>query len=180
NANKVLKLANDNSGNPILVNGTGSNRDSVGFPVRGFYYRTYTYADSNSDGVITANEVIVTPNFSYVGNSIPRDIATISNGLDLFNRSLRINASFDYKGGYMISNGTYSFQCSNNPACPGLSNPNASVQDQAAAIALTATNPTTSYGYLQNGQFWRFRELSATWNIPNRFASRIRAASTSL
>ena len=26
---------------------------------------------------------------------------------------------FDYKGGYSIDNGTYSFQCGNNPACPG-------------------------------------------------------------
>jgi len=181
NNNKVLKLANDNSGNPILVNGTGSNRDSVGFPVRGFYYRTYTYADSNSDGVITANEVIVNPNFSYVGNSIPRDIASISNGLDLFNRALRINASFDYKGGYMIANGTYSFQCSNNPACPGLSNPNASLAEQAAATAATGKGTlNTAYGYLQNGQYWRFRELSATWTIPQQFAQRMRAGSASL
>jgi len=181
NNNKVLKLANDNSGNPILVNGTGSNRDSVGFPVRGFYYRTYTYADSNSDGVITANEVIVNPNFSYVGNSIPRDIASISNGLDLFNRALRINASFDYKGGYMIANGTYSFQCSNNPACPGLSNPNASLAEQAAATAATGKGTlNTEYGYLQNGQYWRFRELSATWTIPQQFAQRMRAGSASL
>lgn len=181
NTNKVLKLANDNSGNPILVNGTGANRDSVGFPVRGFYYRTYTYADSNSDGVITANEVIVTPTFSYVGNSIPKDIASVSNGLDLFNRTLRINASFDYKGGYMISNGTYSFQCSNNPACPGLSNPNASLAEQAAATAATGKGTlNTSFGYLQNGQYWRFRELSATWTAPARFAQRFRASSASL
>ena len=181
NTNKVLKLANDNSGNPILVNGTGANRDSVGFPVRGFFYRTFTYADSNSDGVITANEVIVNPNFSYVGNSIPKDIATIANGFDLFNRTLRINTSFDYKGGYMIANGTYSFQCGNNPACPGLSNPNASLADQAAATAFTGKGTlNTSYGFLQNGQYWRFRELSATWTAPAKVAARLRAGSASL
>jgi len=180
NKNKVLSLGSDASGKPVLVNGTGSTCDSLGFPVHGYYYRTYTYADDNNDGIIVPGEVHVSSTFQYVGNSVPGDIVAISNGFDLFNRSLRVQGSFDYKGGYMISNGTYSFQCSNNPACPGLSNPNASLEDQAAAIALTATNPTTSYGYLQNGQFWRFRELSATWNLPNRFASRIRAASTSL
>ena len=83
------------------------------------------------------SEVIVDPTFRYVGNSIPRDIVSISNGFDLFNRKLRINALFDYKGGYSINNGTYSFQCGNNPACPGLSNPNASLEDQAAAVAFT-------------------------------------------
>jgi TonB-linked SusC/RagA family outer membrane protein len=180
NGNKVLGLANGADGKPILVNGTGANRDSVGFPVRGWYYRTYTYADSNSDGFIVPAEVTVNPNFSYVGNSIPKDIVSISNGVDLFSRKIRINASFDYKGGYSISNGTYSFQCGNNLACPGLSNPNASKDEQAAAIAFTAKNPTTAFGYLENGQFWRFRELSAVWNLPPRLLSRVRASSASL
>jgi TonB-linked SusC/RagA family outer membrane protein len=181
NDNKVLKLANDNSGNPILVNGTGANRDSVGFPVRGFFYRTYTFADSNSDGVITANEVVVNPLFSYVGNSIPKDIASITNGFDLLNRTLRINASFDYKGGFMIANGTYSFQCGNNPACPGLSNPDASLEDQAAATAFTGKGTlNTSYGFLQNGQYWRFREISATWTAPATVAQKLRASSASV
>ena len=119
------------------MNGTGANRDSVGMPMRGWYYRTYTYADSNSDGFIVPSEVIVDPTFRYVGQLDADGSVSISNGFDLFNRKLRINALFDYKGGYSISNGTYSFQCGNNPACPGLSNPNASLEDQAAAVAFT-------------------------------------------
>jgi hypothetical protein len=148
--------------------------------VRGWFYRTYTYADSNSDGIIVPSEVVVDPTFHYVGPSIPGDIVAVSNGFDLLNRQLRINASLDYKGGYSIANGTYSFQCGNNPACPGLSNPKASLDDQAAAVAFTAKNPTTSFGYLQNGQFWRFRELSATWNLPARALSPLRASTASL
>jgi hypothetical protein len=180
NANKVLSLGVDGSGKPVLVNGTGANRDSVGFPVRGWFYRTYTYADSNSDGFITPNEVVTNPNFSYAGSAIPSDIVSIANGFDLFKRALRINAQFDYKGGYSIANGTMSFQCGNNPACPGLSNPNASLEDQAAAVAFTAKSPTTSYGYLENGRFWRFRDLSATWNISSALLSHVRASSASL
>ncbi|HEY7394895.1 MAG TPA: SusC/RagA family TonB-linked outer membrane protein [Gemmatimonadaceae bacterium] len=181
NNNKVLKLANDNAGLPILVNGTGANRDSVGFPVRGWYYRQYTFADSNSDGIIVPSEVIVDRTFRYSGNSIPKDIVSLTNGVDLFNRQVRINASFDYKGGYSIANGTYSFQCGNNLACPGLSNPDASIEDQAAAIAFTAKSPTnTSWGYLENGQFWRFRELSVVWNAPASFSRYTRASSASL
>jgi hypothetical protein len=176
----VLALGLDANGNPSLVNGTGANRDSLGFPVRGWYYRQYTFADSNSDGIIVPSEVTVNPTFSYSGNSIPKDVAAISSGFDLLNRQVRLNASFDYKGGYSIANGTKSFQCGNNPACPGLSNPNASIEDQAAAVAFTAKNPTTSWGYLENGQFWRFRELSLTFNAPNAFASRMRAQSASL
>jgi TonB-linked SusC/RagA family outer membrane protein len=180
NDNKVLALGLDANGNPSLVNGTGANRDSLGFPVRGWYYRQYTFADANSDGIIVPSEVTVSPNFSYAGNAIPKDIASISSGFDLLNRQVRINASFDYKGGYSIANGTKSFQCGNNAACPGLSNPNASLEDQAAAVAFTAENPTTAWGYLENGQFWRFRELSLTWNAPNALATRMRAQSVSL
>lgn len=181
NANKVLSLGLTPTGVPLLVNGTGANRDSVGSPVRGWFYKTYTYADSNSDGFITPNEVVVDPVFRYVGQAIPPDIASITNGFDLFNRALRINALFDYKGGFKIANATYSFQCGNNPACPGLSNPNASLEDQAAAIAFTTKSPNnTAWGYLQSGQFWRFRELSATWNLPNSLLRHARASTASL
>jgi TonB-linked SusC/RagA family outer membrane protein len=181
NVNKLLSLGNDPTGKPLLVNRTGANRDSVGFPLSGWYYRTYTYADSNSDGFITPNEVVVDPTFRYVGQAIPPDVASISNGFDLFNRVLRINALFDYKGGFKINNGTYSFQCSNNTACPGLSNPNASLEDQAAAIGFTTKNPNnTSWGYLQSGQFWRFRELSATVNLSPSLLRYVRASTASL
>jgi TonB-linked SusC/RagA family outer membrane protein len=181
NDNKVLELAKDNSGLPILVNGTGANRDSVGFPVRGWFYRQYTYADANSDGIIVPAEVTIDPIFRYSGNSIPKDIVSLTNGVDLFNRQVRINASFDYKGGYSTANGTYSFQCGNNLACPGLSNPNAKIEDQAAAIAFTAKAPNnTSWGYLENGQFWRFREFSVVWNVPASFSRYTRASSASL
>jgi TonB-linked SusC/RagA family outer membrane protein len=180
NSNKVVSLGVDASGKPNPTNGTGSTRDSVGLPVHGLFYRVYTFADSNHDGLITPNEVVVDPNFSYVGYAVPRDIFSVTNGIDLFDRQLRINGLFDYKGGYQIANGTYSFQCQQNPACPGRSNPNASLEDQAAAIAATAKNPSTTWGYLQNGQFWRFRELSATWRVPARAVRFVRAGDASL
>jgi len=181
NVNKLLSLGLDPTGKPLLVNRTGANRDSVGFPLSGWYYKTYTYADSNSDGVITPNEVVVDPTFRYVAQAIPPDIASISNGFDLFNRVLRINTLFDYKGGYKINNGTYSFQCGNNTACAGLSDPNASLDDQAAAIGFTTKNPNnTAWGYLQSGQFWRFRELSATVNLPQSALRYVRASTASL
>jgi TonB-linked SusC/RagA family outer membrane protein len=180
NSNKVLDLGVDSKGTPILVNGTGSTRDSLQFPVRGFFYRTYTYADSNSDGFITANEVIVAPAFSYVGYSIPRDLVSITNGVDLLDRKLRFTALFDYKGGYLISNGGASFQCQQNPACGGRSNPDASLEDQAAAVAATKPGTTTTFGYLQNGQFWRLRELAATLHLPAAVVRATRSRDASL
>ncbi|HXT17719.1 MAG TPA: SusC/RagA family TonB-linked outer membrane protein [Gemmatimonadaceae bacterium] len=180
NSNKVLSLGLDAAGKPNPTNGTGSTRDSVGLPVHGQFYRVYTYADSNHDGLITANEVTVDPTFRYVGYAVPRDIFSVTNGIDLLNRTVRINGLFDYKGGYLIFNSTKNFQCQQNPACPGRSDPTASLEDQAAAIATTAKNPSTAWGYLENGQFWRFRELSATWRIPTRAVQLARAGDATL
>ena len=152
--------------------GTGANRDSVGLSISGWFYRTYTYADSNSDGFIDAER-------SHRRSDVPLrrelgadgSVESISNGIDLLNRKLRINALFDYKGGFSINNGTYSFQCGNNRV-PGHSRIRTHrSSDQAAAVAFTLKNPTTAFGYLQNGQFWRFRELSAVLRMPDRLAS---------
>jgi len=181
NTNKLLSLGRDGRDSVIRVNGTGANRDSVGFPLRGWYYRTYAYDDANNDGIIVADEVMVNPNFSYQGSSIPRNILSITNGVSLFNRTLRLNAMFDYKGGFKIANSGKSFQCGNNPACPGLSNPDAAVEDQAAAVAFTAKAPlNTSWGFLEKGDFVRFRELSATYTLPASISRHARARDATL
>jgi TonB-linked SusC/RagA family outer membrane protein len=181
NSNKLLSLGRDGRDSVIRVNGTGANRDSIGFPLRGWYYRTYTYDDANDDGIIIPDEVTVNPNFSYQGSSIPRNILSVTNGVNLFNRTLRLNAMFDYKGGFKIANGGKSFQCGNNPACPGLSNPDAAVEDQAAAVAFTAKAPlNTSWGFLEDGDFVRFRELSATYTLPSRISRYARARDATL
>lgn len=162
NSNKVLSLGTDASGQPNPTIGTGAQRDSVGLPINGFFYKTYTYSDANHDGYISPTEVTVNPEYTYVGASIPTTTGSVTLGFDLFKKRLRVQGMFDYKGGYKISDGGRSFQCQQNVACPGRSDPNASLEDQAAAIAATATPIKTTYGYLQDGAFWRFRELSVT------------------
>jgi TonB-linked SusC/RagA family outer membrane protein len=180
NTNKVLSLGFDESGNPNPTNGTGSQRDSVGLPINGLFYQPYTYADANGDGYITADEVTVDPDFVYVGSSIPTTTGAVTLGFDLFKRLVRVQGMFDYKGGYKISDGGRSFQCRQSDACPGLSDPNASLEDQAAAVAATATDIKTTYGYVQDGAFWRFRDLSVTFRAPNSIASLAHARSASL
>jgi outer membrane receptor protein involved in Fe transport len=162
NNNKILSLGTDAAGNPNPTIGTGAQRDSVGLPINGFFYQTYTYSDANKDGYISPTEVTVNPKYAYVGSSIPTTTGSITAGFDLLKRRVRVHGMFDYKGGYKIADGGRSFQCQQNVACPGRSDPNASLEDQAAAIAATATAIKTTYGYLQDGEFWRFRELSVT------------------
>jgi hypothetical protein len=148
--------------------------------VRGWHFRPYTFNDANGDGLLLPSEVQVSPTFSYYGYSQPRDILSIQSGFDLLQRRLRINAMFDYKGGYKLLNQTANIQCAQSNSCPGASKPDATLAEQAANIATRNSNPSTALGFLQDGAYWRFRELSGTWTLPRRLISAARAADASL
>jgi len=179
-ANKVVSLGYDAAGNPNKTVGTGATRDSVSASVKGLYYRTYTYNDANGDGLLSVSEVTVDPIFQYMGYSIPRDIVGISNGFDLFARRLRVNMQIDYKGGGSLLDQTSNIQCAQSNSCPGASDPNASLEEQARNIATRNANPTTAVGFLYPNQFWRLREMSVVWNLPKSFVKTLRAPDAQL
>jgi hypothetical protein len=110
---------------------------------------------------------------------------TIQSGFDLFRRKLRITMAIDNKGGGTIFN-QYNFLCLQTATCEAKSNPNAELWDQArsvAALSGTTVNGTTyktNFGYNENGQFWRFRELSAIYTLPERLIRVSRAQNASL
>ena len=176
-SNKLVSLGVDANGVPNKTIGTGSLRDSVGLPVNAYTYRRFHYTDANSDGYVTANEITVDPNFSYVGYSMPRDVASVSNGFDLFEHMVRINSLFDYKGGGLLVNTNLAFQCNNTPkSCADISTLNSPLDRQAAALAQSGPftgQSTTAVAYTEPLQFWRFRELSATVSLPQRVSKGI-------
>jgi TonB-linked SusC/RagA family outer membrane protein len=187
-SNKVADLGIDPSTGKAreLITNSGSTggqvRQTVGKPINAQWYRPYTYSDANGDGILQVSEVHVDPNFQYFGYRVPRDIFSIQNGLDFFGGQFRVNAMFDYKGGSSILDGANNFQCNTGPfACRDTEDPTFSLDRQAAAVAKTygttiaGTNYKSSVGYFRNNQFWKFRELSAVWQMPTVVLSRIRA-----
>jgi hypothetical protein len=182
NSNRILIIGSDASGKALPTIGTGNTRDSVGVPVNGFFARPYTYADANNDGIITPDEVTVSSAFQYVAYSLPRDIVSISNGVDLFARRLRITALTDYKGGNSLYNQSGQFYSSNFATWYSENLKSTPLWDQARTVATSsAKNPTSSIlGYLENGQFWKLREVSAALTLPTVFAERIRARDAQL
>jgi TonB-linked SusC/RagA family outer membrane protein len=181
NVNKIVSLGSDPTGKPNPTIGTGTTRDSVGLPVNANFYRPYTYSDINGDGRITANEVKVVDVFEYRGNTLPGDLVSVQSGFDLFNRKLRLTGLIDYKGGYSVLANSLSFQCQQSPnPCYDVSNPNSSLARQARVVAQNLENPSTTGGFLENGQFWRLREVAATFTLPQNLASRAHARDMSL
>ena len=132
-----------------------------------------------------SNEVVVDSARVPTGYTQPRDLFSIQNGIDLFSHKVRVNLMFDYKGGGNIQDGTNNFDClSNVPlSCPEEQDKTSPLWKQARAIAGTYgsivgdTNATktgltntvvqkTGLGYYTSQQFWKFREFSIVYQLP--------------
>jgi hypothetical protein len=89
----------------------------------------------------------------------------------------------DYRGGFHWYNNTERIRCASRSNCAGLNDRNASLEDQAAALALLSHPAATPAGYIQKGDFVRLREVSATYTLPESLLGRlrgVRAASVNL
>jgi hypothetical protein len=201
NSNKLETLGIDPAtGKPIPpIIGT-TTRQLEGYPINGYWQRPMTWSDANGDGIITPNEVTVASTggplcvdatktilnqicdgFQFIGYSQPRDEVSIINGFDLLNHRFRISALVDYKGGANLLNNEEGFLCQQSTSCPETSTLHPELWRQARAIAARDKSPVTQWDYFEKLQFWRFRELTATYTLPDRIASKIiRAQSASL
>jgi TonB-linked SusC/RagA family outer membrane protein len=178
NSNKLLSLG----GTPPQIGVTS--RVVEGYPLFGFWERKIQgWDDKNGDGILTyssnaaLNEVFVDSVASFIGYTQPRHNVTTTGGLDLFKRMLRVQAMFDWRGGHYWYNNTERIRCVSRGNCNGLMNPNASFEEQAMVVA-TRDHPTrTVAGFIQKGDFLRFREMSVSLRAPERWAAMMRASS---
>jgi hypothetical protein len=183
NDNKWIELGLDPAtGADRIIGAGGTTQQRQGYPLNGQWYRDYTYADANGDGIIQVSEVQVDSALKFQGIGFAKDLFSISTGFDLFSRKLRINMLFDHKGGGRTLEGNY-FQCSSFPqACQETQDPNAPLDLQARAVALKygtrigGTTYTTRLGYFVPFDFWKFRELSGVVTMPERVTRALRAA----
>jgi len=158
-----------------LVIGLGTTtQQRKGDPLFTQWYRGFTFADKNADGIIQRGEVQVSSQLSKIGVGFAKDLASVQTGVDLFQRRLRVSALFDYRAGGSTLEGNY-FQCSSAPkACRDSQDPAAPLWMQARAVAVTygtdvnGTTFTTPLGYFVPAQFWKWRELSASLLLPKR------------
>jgi hypothetical protein len=180
NNNKILSLGVDENGDPNPTIFTGLTRDSLGLPVLGMFARPYKFDDADNNGFITPDEVTVANAFEYVGYSQPRDIVSIQNGFDFFGGHLHLQALLDYKGGFNLYNNTVAFYCQQFLTCYDETHTDVPLDKQARIVALRYKNPSSNAGFIENGQFWKLREVAATVSLPQRAAAAIRARDASL
>jgi len=188
NSNEVLDLGVDPvSGLARRINPGATTRQIVGYPINSRWFRPYTYSDANKDGIIQPSEVQVAGGsadtaFKYIGYAFPRDIIALTHGFDLLKRKLRVTMAFDHKGGWNLQDGGNNFQCNAAPyACRENMDPTAPLAWQARHVAkfygstVDGAVVKTDRGYYQPGNFWKFRELSASYIVPMRLLRYIKA-----
>lgn len=166
NNNRLLSLGllpNGNPVPPIVVNSQQQQR--LGYPLGAYFLRPLTFKDANGDGIIGKNELTVGDTAVYLGSPFPAREISYAPSVTLFDR-LRIAALFDHKGGNKLFNNTARFRCSfgNCQAAYDRSSPLAA-QAAAAAIPLG-----TDAGFIEDGSYTKFRQLSFTLTTSDRIA----------
>ena len=171
---------------PIVLNSfDGVQQVRVGYPAGGFFATPITYTRPKSGNLLSVSDVridssrlIKGENFAYLGAALPTNTQGLS--LDVgFLRSFHLTTLFERRAGNKQYNATEQFRCSTQNSlpyvseCSALSNPQASLASQAAAIAtITPALGNTVAGYVEDARFVRWRELTLRYDVPPSIAAR--------
>jgi TonB-linked SusC/RagA family outer membrane protein len=177
NTNKLVTLGKDASGKdiPSIIGTTIQQR--AGYPLQSYWQKPYKYADANKDGIITPNEVTVGDTAVWLGYSQPRLELSITNGVELFNHRLRLQALVDHKGGFRVLNSEQQFLCQQSVSCKEISSVDVPLWRQARAVANRFVPATTQTGYIEKNDFTRIREVTGTYNFSSTFMKKYVRAS---
>ena len=144
-----------------------------GYPLAGFWGHEARF---NPDGTLlrdAQNRVVLEDTLRYIGPSAPtREIGT-SNTLTIF-KQFRLYVFADYKGGYYMWNAGDYIRNKNDRNAWAVVNPDADPEDVAYRQS------GTTMPFITKADFIKLREVSLTYSLPTRLASRAGARSASL
>jgi TonB-linked SusC/RagA family outer membrane protein len=180
NANKIVTLGKKPNGDTIPsigVNTTVQQRN--GMPIYSYWSRPFSFPATDADGILATADVTVDTTWRWMGYSQARDEVSITNGFEVLNRRLRITVLADFKSGASVLNNEEAFLCQQSVGCPYISSYTTTgglptLYNQARALAYRDKGTlNTAWGFIEPLQFWRLREVSAAWNMPDRWATRL-------
>jgi hypothetical protein len=174
NHNNLVRLAPGLS--TQLVYGDHSvYRFAPGTPLYGYAAEKEHWTDLNHDGIVQLNEVSVDDSLSYVGASQPTIMASFSSHVSLLHGVVTIGTLFDYRGGFRLAN-TSMFHAANAQVDEGSNFANSPIwlQERDAALIKTYStgvdNGDPPAGFYEDASYVRWRELSVTLALPDRWA----------
>ena len=175
NRNRLIALGQGVE--PIIFGlGGASQRHQEGYPLGSYFLQPVVWSDANHDGLIGSSEISLGPE-QFLGTPFATHGGTLSSTVTLGGGRVRIYGLVDGRFGAKQFNSTEQFRCGFG-ICAGLNDPNASLEDQAAAIGTAFLG--TDGGYIEDADFVKLREVSVTLFAPKKWASAIRADGMSL
>jgi hypothetical protein len=97
----------------------------------------------------------------------------LTSGVEVLSRRLRLSGMLDYKGGHKVYNNTERIRCASRLNCAGLVSPEASFFEQARTVLVREHSTRSVGGFIEDGDFIRFRELSLVYTVPEAWAGRL-------
>jgi TonB-linked SusC/RagA family outer membrane protein len=173
----------------------GEQQHRQGFPTGAYFALPIKWTDADGNGKLTVTEVSIDTariivdslgkltNLAYIGPSLPTNTQSLSGELTFFN-TITFSTLFERRAGNFQLNGTESFRCRQQAGtaffsqCGALSNPNASLADQAAFIGVRFYS-ATPFGYIEDATFTKWREMSIRVQIPASLGERMHLLSGS-
>ena len=170
---RVLKT--DSLGNPIIFGlGGFSQRIQPGYAPGSYFMVPYTYSDADHNGLLSTSEVHLGTQPVFLGQPFPDHGGTLSAEL-VVRGHLHLYGLLDGRYGNKLFNSTEQFRCGLNN-CQARNDPNASLPDQAAAVANILGSQA---GYIQDANYVKLREVSVTYDAPALWAKKISASTLS-
>ena len=151
-----------------------------GYPLYGWWSRRLLgWEDKDGNGIISYNadptksEIMVSDTAEYSGRSSPSIESAFTNSFSMFDGQVRVDAMMDYKGGHLIYNNTERIRCASRFNCQALVDPSAPLWKQARAVMVREHPARSVQGFLEKGDYIKFREVSLTLSPPSGFAGYI-------
>lgn len=150
-----------------------------GFPLGGQWSEPIrSYSDADGNGIITQDELVVGDTIEFAGPGMPEQEMAINTTITLFD-NLRLYGLLDFRGDYVAYNNTERFRC-RFQLCRALIDPSTPLDDQARAAGSLYHPTQTVWGYLEQADFWKLREVSVSYTLPQNLAQRFRASRASV
>jgi TonB-linked SusC/RagA family outer membrane protein len=178
NKNEVLTLGD----NEDIVFGLlgATQRHRVGHePGAYFQVPIHSFEDTDGDGFLDAGELemgilnedgdLVTDSVAYMGTPFPTRELSIGTDLRLWDL-FQVSGLLEFKGGHTLFNATKWGSCGVVASnCAELYEEDTPLERQAAILAW-ATNQSVA-GFMEDADFWKLRELSLTFIVPQRWVA---------
>jgi TonB-dependent starch-binding outer membrane protein SusC len=175
NRNKVITLGPGIA--PIQFNsvfrGPLIQRIEAGYPLGAWFQPSYSYTSTN--GIVLPSDVTVSPNSTFQGNRDPAQSFSINPQLTVF-KYFKISTLFDNVSDVEDLNFTSTFRCSEFQNCQYDYDPHATLHQQAE---VAADVDGSDAGYLEDGSFWKWRELSVRASAPDSWLRGLRVSALS-